>query len=302
MESTVENRSSSTPVTGRRDFLTAAALGGAIVGAAAMSGSSASGQTAPTGEDALQRVVRSKQLNVAVVIYPPLTIKQGSELSGTFVDAARWLAKQMDVTPNLLEAEWGTFIAAIQSGRADIALAGSFATVARAMAVDFTKNVMWMGSSVLVRKADVGKWKTLEEADRTGVRFVTGEGSALHERLKKTLTAAQIVTLPPGTSPANMALAVLSNRADVYLQDDWLIKKLVAEHKEKLAEMPAYADKPWNLNAVSWAVAKGQTSMLNVLNVAIDRLTDNNMFQQWDEKYGAHWLYKKEIFYQPQKA
>jgi len=207
----------------------------------------------------------------------------------------------MDVTPNFLEAEWGTFIAAIQSGRADIALAGSFATVARAMAVDFSKNVMWIGSSVLVRKADVHKWKTLEDADRPGVRFVTGEGSALHERLKKTLKNGQIVALPPGTSPANMALAVLFNRADVYLQDDWLIRKLVSEHKEAV-EMPAYKDKPWNLNAVSWAVAKNQSAMLNVLNVAIDRLTDNNMLQQWDEKYGAHWLYKKDAFYQPGKA
>jgi ABC-type amino acid transport substrate-binding protein len=174
--------------------------------------------------------------------------------------------------------------------------------VPRALAVDFTKNVMWLGSSVLVRKADVRKWKTLEDADRSGVRFVTGEGSALHERLKKTLTNAQIIALPPGTTPVNMALAVMSNRADVYLQDDWLIRKLVSEHKDSLAEMPAYADKPWNLNAVSWAVAKGQSSLLNVLNVAIDRLTDNNILQQWDEKYGAHWLYKKEAFYQPQKA
>jgi polar amino acid transport system substrate-binding protein len=297
-----QDRSPSTAPPPRRDFLIAAALTGAAVGMGGVGAAPASGQTGPPVDDALQRVIRAKQLNVAVVIYPPLTIKQGSELSGTFVDAARWLAKQMDVTPNFLEAEWGTFIAAIQSGRADIALAGSFATVPRAMAVDFTKNVMWMGSSVLVRKADIGKWKTLEDADRAGIRFVTGEGSAMHERLKKTLTSAQIVALPPGTSPANMAVAVMSNRADVYLQDDWLIKKLVSEHKDRLAEMPAYADRPWNLNAVSWAVAKGQTSMINVLNVAIDRLTDNNLFQQWDEKYGAHWLYKKEVFYQSSRS
>ena len=34
----------------------------------------------------------------------------------------------------------------------------------------------------------------------------------------------------------------------------------------------------------------------------IDRLTDNNLFQQWDEKYGAPWAYKKETFYQSTKG
>jgi polar amino acid transport system substrate-binding protein len=290
----------------RREFLKTAAAGGALVGSGLLTAGggllSPTPATAQTGEDVLQKVIKAKQINVAVVIYPPLTIKQGGELSGTFVEAARWLAKQMDVTPNFIEAEFGTFIAAIQSGRADIALSGSFATVPRAMAVDFTKNVMWFGSSALVRQADAKKWKSIEDADQPGVRFIQAEGTALHKQLVQMVKKGKVIATAPGTVPANMALEVLSNRADVYVEDDWLIKKNVEQQKGKLAEMPAYVDKPWGLNAVSWAVAKGQLSMLNVLNVAIDRLTDNSMFQQWDEKYGAHWAYRKESFYQSTKG
>jgi polar amino acid transport system substrate-binding protein len=285
--------------TARRSFLQSAALGGGLL---------AGGLVAPTpahaqgGEDVLQRVIKNKQINIAVVIYPPLTIKQGSELSGTFIEAAKWLARQMDVQANYIEAEFGTFIAAIQSGRADIALAGSFATVPRAMAVDFTKNVMWFGSSALVRKADEKKWKTIEDADQPNIRFIQSEGTAIHKQLVQLIKKGKVIATAPGTQPANMALEVLSNRADVYVEDDWLIKKNVEQHKGRLAEMPPYVDKPWGLNAVSWAVAKGQTGMLNVLNVAVDRLTDNNMFQQFDEKYGAHWLYRKESYYQGAKG
>ena len=103
----------------RRSFLQTAALGGGLLagGLAAPSPALAQGG----GEDVLQKVIKSKQINIAVVIYPPLTIKQGNELAGTFVEAARWLAKQMDAQPNFIESEFGTFIAAIQSGRADIA-------------------------------------------------------------------------------------------------------------------------------------------------------------------------------------
>jgi len=290
----------------RRDFLKTAAASGAALGSGILAAGGGLVSPAPafaqTGEDILQKVIKAKQINIAVVIYPPLTIKQGGELSGTFVEAARWLAKQMDVTTNFIEAEFGTFIAAIQSGRADIALSGSFATVPRAMAVDFTKNVMWFGSSALVRQADAKKWKSIEDADQPGVRFIQSEGTAIHKQLVQMVKKGKVIATAPGTVPANMALEVMSNRADVYVEDDWLIKKNVEQQKGKLAEMPAYVDKPWNLNAVSWAVAKGQPSMLNVLNVAIDRLTDNNMFQQWDEKYGAHWAYKKEFFYQSTKG
>lgn len=290
----------------RREFLKTAAASGALLGGGLLTAGGGlltpTPAAAQTGEDILQKVIKAKQLNVAVVIYPPLTLKQGGELGGTFVEAAKWLAKQMDAGINFVEAEFGTFIAAIQSGRADIALSGSFATVPRAMAVDFTKNVMWFGSSALVRQVDAKKWKTIEDADQPNVRFLQAEGTAIHKQLVQLIKKGKVIATAPGTAPANMALEVLSNRADIYVEDDWLIKKNVEQHKGRLAEMPAYVDKPWGLNAVSWAVAKGQTGMLNVLNVAVDRLTDNNLFQQWDEKYGAHWLYKRETFYQGAKV
>jgi len=289
-------------VAARRAFLRSATFGGLLAGAGGVASPRVAHAQGAPSEDVLQRIIKNKQINIAVVIYPPLTIKQGGELSGTFIEAARWLAKQMDVPPTFVEAEFGTFIAAIQSGRADIALAGSFASVPRAMAVDFTKNVMWFGSSALVRKADEHKWKTIEDADQAGVRFIQAEGTAIQKQLGQMLKKAKLVSTAPGTQSTNMALEVLSNRADVYVEDDWLIKKNVEQHKGRLVEMPVYVDKPWSLNAVSWAVAKGQSSMLNVLNVAIDRLTDNNMFQQWDEKYGAHWAYKKEFFTQSTKG
>jgi polar amino acid transport system substrate-binding protein len=279
----------------RRDFLKSAVVGSAALGGSLLTPPSAAAQS---GDDVLQKVTRAKLINIAVVIYPPLTIKQDGELSGTFIEAAKWLAQEMDAKVNFVEAEFGTFIAAIQSGRADVAMSGSYATVPRAMAVDFTKNIMYIGYSALVRKADVGKWKTIEQADQSGVRFIEAEGAAQHKMLTQMLRNAKLTSTAAGTSPANMALEVIANRADIHVNDDWLVKRLVEAHKDRLAEMPAYTDKPWRLNAVSWAVAKGQAAMLNVLNVAIDRLLDNNLFVEWDRKYGANWLYKKDVYVQ----
>ncbi len=130
----------------------------------------------------------------------------------------------------------------------------------------------------------------LSEADTVHARFIEAEGAA------QMLKNAKVRSTAAGTSPANMTLEVIANRADIHVNDDWLVRRLVEAHKDQLAEMPAYTDKPWRLNAVSWSVAKGQAGMLNVLNVAIDRLLDNNLFYDWDKKYGANWMYKKDVY------
>ena len=75
----------------RRSFLQSAALGGLLAGSGSLVAPGPAHAQGTAGEDALQRVIKNKQINIAVVIYPPLTIKQGGELSGTFIEAAKWL-------------------------------------------------------------------------------------------------------------------------------------------------------------------------------------------------------------------
>jgi len=284
----------------RRSFVKGALAGSLLVGGTLAGCSPQSSGGAPEGQvtgDVLQRIQNDKKMNVAVVIYPPDTSKENGELKGTFIEAAKWIAGQMDVELNFVEAEFGTFVAAIQSGRADVAVASSFASVSRAMAVDFTSPIYYLGYSALCRKADVDKWATIEEAVNAGAQFAEREGTPVNDAL--TNLNAHMTSLAAGADPTQMTLEVLAGRADIYVEDDWLVRNLVAEHADELVEMPVYAQKPWSLNAVAWAVAKGQASMLNMVNVAVDRMLANDLLQQWQIQFGGHGSYRKDVYYEP---
>ncbi|MBW1792049.1 MAG: transporter substrate-binding domain-containing protein [Deltaproteobacteria bacterium] len=296
--------SDKSPFLTRRAFMKGVLAGSAVVGSGLLAGCASDTDSAGTTDeepqvegDVLQKIVDEGKMTVAVIIYPPDTSKEGGELKGTFIEAAKWIASEMDVDLEYVESEWGTFVAAIQSGRADVAVASSFATVSRSMAVNFTKPIYYLGYSALSRQEDVDKWKTIEDAAAAGAVFAEREGTPVHKSL--TDMGAEMISLPAGADPTQMTLEVLTGRANIYVEDDWLVKNLVAEHSDELAEMPTYAEKPWQLNAVAWAVAKGQANLLNVINVAIDRLVANNMLQDWQVEFEGHGLYKKDAFYNP---
>lgn len=296
----------------RRSFLKTAVAAGLITGSGLLGACTQASpapvtsteQPQPTEEpkvtgDALERILNEKKINVAVVIYPPDTFKEGNDLKGTFIEVTNWLGKQMSVDVNYVEAEFGTFIAALQSGRADVAVAPTFATVARGIAVDFTNTIYYLGYSALVRKEEVDRFSSIEAGDQDGVTYVEREGTPVHKWCTENLKTAKLISLAANADPTQMALEVMSGRANIYIEDDWLVKKLVAEHSDALAEMPAYSTKPWMLNRVAWGVAKGQPSLLNLMNVAIDYLLANNQIQKWQLQYGGHGLYKTETFYSP---
>jgi ABC-type amino acid transport substrate-binding protein len=298
----------------RRSFLkTAAASGIAVAGASLLSACGGQApavaatsaivtqtlpQTTVTG-DVLNRILKDKAMNVAVVIYPPDVAQVGGQLQGTFIEVSNWIGQQMGVKINFIIAEFGTFIAALQSGRADVAVATTYATVSRSLAVDFTNTIYYLGYSALTRIADVNKWKTIEDADQVGVVFTEREGTPCWQWCHDNLKHATLDSLAAAADPTQMALEVITGRANIYIEDSYLVKKLVAANSTTLAEMPAYADKPWQLNSVAWAVNKGQTSMLSVLNVAIQNLLANNMIQNWQVQNAGAGLYLKDVFYTP---
>jgi polar amino acid transport system substrate-binding protein len=288
-------------VTSRRDFVKYATLGGMVLGSGALAACKSQApvaETTPTG-NVLERIIKDKKMNVAAVIYPPDIAKEGDELKGIFIEAAKWLGTQMDVAINFVEAEFGTFVAAIQTGRADVAVASTFATVARSLAVDFTRPIYYLGYGAMTRVADVNKWRTIDDADQAGVTFVEREGTPVQKWLVQNLKNAKLTSLAAAADPTQMALEVMAGRADVYIEDDWLVKSLVNEHSAELAEMPAYAETPWKVNRVAWAVPQGQPSLLNLMNVAINSLLGDGMLQGWTKQFGGHGRYVKELLYSP---
>lgn len=276
----------------RRQLIqTAGVAAGALGLAAGTKGATSPAFAQAAGGDSLERIAKSGQMRVVYVVWPPITVKdpKTQELSGHFIDAIRFIGGEMKVKPVFVEAAWGTFVATLQAGQADLSVAATYATIQRAQSVDFSAPVIYLGWNALVAKKLAKAYKSPLDLDRKGIRIVGIDGEAETQWVQRTFKNASLHTLAAGTEYANVALEITAGRADVYFGDDYVIRKLAREHSDRLAEM--FPGKPFRMNAVAWAVRKGDQSLLNFINIALGQIRDQGLDVEWEKKYGADWLH-----------
>src|SRR5690348_7992432 len=104
----------------------------------------------------LDDVLKSKEIRLGYVNYPPLMIRDpnSGKLSGVFVEALNSMFGSIKIKPIWVEQTWATFAAALQSDQIDVFVGASFATPQRSLALAFTQPLAFMGNDVVIRKED----------------------------------------------------------------------------------------------------------------------------------------------------
>lgn len=250
----------------------------------------------PAQADSLEKIMKEKTFNIGYIPVPPAVIKdpKTGELSGYFVDSIKLICEQMGVKPNFVEASWSTFIAGLQAGQFDLSIATTFATIPRAMAVDFTRPIQYNAYSAIVRKGDT-RFKTLADIDQPGIKIALVQGAAGHEYAKQNFKNAQLITLstPDLTAPF---VEVSAKRADVGIEDSWSTRRYAAAHPEVV---DLFAERPYNVLPIAWAVRKGEPELLGFINTAIEYLRVNGRLEQFAAKYGTSGFFVVRQQYQP---
>jgi polar amino acid transport system substrate-binding protein len=232
----------------------------------------------------LQEIIDSGTLRVGFIPSPPSTIKDPmtGELSGIYVDGVRAIAELMGIELEFVETTWGTFSAGLQADQFDLSIGGTFATVKRAMAVDFTQPLFYLGYGALVR-ADEDRFQTLEDMNDPDVRIATVQGGSAEDFVRRNMPEAELVTLATGNLTAPF-VEVISNRADVAIEDTFTIDQFVAQQP---GAKNLYSDNPYNFTPISWAVAKGNRELLSVIDAGIDIIMANGVWDDLARPYSA---------------
>lgn len=244
-------------------------------------------------EDTFNKIKREGILRVGYIPAAPWCIRDAAtgKLSGTFVDAIQEIAKNMDVKVEFVEADFSTFIAGLQSKKYDLSIAPTFSTIQRAKAVAFTIPLMAAGNSAIVRKGEI-RFKTLQDIDLKGVVVAVTQGEQGHEYAKTNFKNAEIKVF--GGGDQNLTFSeVLSGRADVALGDTWFSAKFAAEHPNA---HDLFADNPYNVTPVGWAVRYEDMRLLTFINTALEYLDTIGKLDEIDRKYDAKWLRPKKIW------
>lgn len=140
------------------------------------------GATAGTLGDIQQR----GELRVAVQTQgPPFSfLNKNGERTGSSVELAKLMAKEMGVKIVFLDMDWDGLIPALLSGKADVLAADMTPTLARATKVAFSQPFMIVGP-VVATKAGT-KFTSTETCKAPGTRIATLFGST-GEKMAKTL-------------------------------------------------------------------------------------------------------------------
>lgn len=234
----------------------------------------------------LEKVTKEKVINIGYIPSPPGQYKdlKTNEVTGFYVDAARFMAETMGVKPNFIESRWSDFTAGLQAGQFDLCIAATFATIPRAMAVEFTRPIHYLAFAAATQKQSaLTKLKTITEADRPGVRVAVVQGSAGHDFVKNNFHQVQVIALATADLTAPF-VEVSAGRADLGLQDTWQVQRYAQIHPEIV---PLFVEKPFHRLPIAWSVRRGDPDFLSFVNTAIDYLLVNQKMEQFVRKYGA---------------
>jgi len=236
-----------------------------------------------SAQGAMDRILRDKKLRIGFIPSPPGTIKdpKTGEITGYYVDGMRLIAKMIGVEPEFIETTWANFAAGLNSDQFDVSIAGTFATIQRAGAVEFTKPISYLGYSAVVKQGDT-RFKTPADLDNPDIKIALVQGGASVEYANENWPKAQKVLLATGNLTAPF-IEVSAGRADVGVEDAWQAHRYAAVHPEVT---DLFAGHPYNVLPLAWSVKRGNEDLLNFMNTSIDFLLTTGRWEKMSEKYG----------------
>lgn len=236
-----------------------------------------------SAQGAMDRILRDKKLRIGFIPSPPGTIKdpKTGDITGYYVNGMRMIAKMIGVEPEFIETTWANFAAGLNSDQFDVSIAGTFATIQRAGAVEFTKPISYLGYSAVVKKGDT-RFKTPADLNNPDIKIALVQGGASVEYANENWPKAQKVLLATGNLTAPF-IEVSTGRADVGVEDAWQAHRYAAVHPEVT---DLFAGHPYNVLPLAWSVKRGNEDLLNFMNTSIDFLLTTGRWEKLSEQYG----------------
>ncbi len=242
----------------------------------------------------LEKIQKTSKMDVCYAVYPPAVIKnpESGELSGHDIDAIELIASRINAKVSYHEQTFGNMAAALQSGKCDLTTS-YFAQIPRASSVAFTKPLFYVGDSALAQKGDI-RFTSVEDVDKKGIKIAVATGESGHNYVKENFKNAEIIAIDVESSDlSRFLLEVTSGRVDIGIADANTIGRFAKTHPET---EDVFAGNPFNLNPNNYAVRQGDLDFLNFMNTALDYLMTSGEFEEFEEKYDAHWLHEKKEY------
>ena len=239
--------------------------------------------TAALAQQKVSKLVSVRQNGVVRVCQNPAYYAisfrnpKSGELEGIDVDLSKEFAKELNVKLQIVETNFGTFIADLQADKCDIGMFAVAATLKRGQAVEFSDPYLQSGVYGVVKNdSKVQKW---EDVDQPGDRVTTTLGTFMDDVMKGYLKKATYQTVTP---PADGLSDVAAGKADVYITDYPTSIRLKKEFDWARLLAPA---EPLAVTPYAYVVAPGDQVWLNYINLFVRTIHNDGRLKKAADKY-----------------
>ena len=241
-------------------------------------------------EDTLQKIRRTKQLQVGYFIFEPTIVedRQSGQPKGVFIDLIEAIAKSLDAKVIYNKVDLANFAAGLQSHQFDLSIGATFATPQRATAVLFTRPIFYCGYTGVAKKGTAARFQKWQDLDSKDLTVAVKQGSAIDDFVRDNFRSAKVLRLtgPDLTLPL---AAVSAGQADVGLMNQLTVFTYLREHPE-LEEV--LRSTPVAPTYFAWAVRPEDERWLQFLDTAIGYYLDTGDMFHWEAKYGIPLLHE----------
>lgn len=252
--------------------------------------SSGSGTASPTasagsaaGTDKLAKIKASGKLIVGTSAdYPPFEFHQivsgQDKIEGADIEVAQAIAKDLGVKLQVEDMSFDGLLPALTTGTVDMVIAGMTVSDERKQSVDFSDIYYTVNLKLLMRKADVSKYKSLDSFNGKSIAAQTGTSN--EDAVKTEQPKANLVSL---AKIPDMILELKSNKVEAVNLDSVVAASYAKKNKDLAVSDLSYATPP---DQTAIAVAKGDnTSYLAAVNKTLDSLVSGKKIEAWVTKY-----------------
>ena len=213
--------------------------------------------------------------------FPPYEYYDGNEVIGIDAEIAKAIADKLGMELQIDDMDFDSIISAVQSGKADMGLAGMTVTDERKENVNFTSSYATGIQVVIVKEGS--EITTVDDLYAEGKEYAIGVQTATTGDLYITWDIDDYSlghTVERYSKGADAVLALANGQIDCVIIDNEPAKAFVANH-----EGLTILDTEYAVEEYAIAIAKDNEELLEKVNGALEELIADGTVQQIIDKY-----------------
>ena len=198
---------------------------------------------APAAASRLDTIMAKGTLRVGTTgDYKPFSYlnPESKQYEGLDIDMAQSLAQALGVKLELVPTTWSTLMKDFEADKFDAAMSGVSVTLDRAKKGYFTIPLMREGKTPIARCTDKGKYETLADIDKSGVRVITNAGGTNEKFARANLKNANIEVWKDNVT---IFKQIVDGKADLMMTDS---SETLYQQKMNPQLCAVHPDKPFD--------------------------------------------------------